>query len=148
MWDGEYMFRCEFAFLHFDRVRLQRDQNLFNFGQVQLLVTVGSHTICLALTFLRGMFILNCPPKVQRENGMTERQSPSTNHIYSIALMKEDSEWCVYQVKITGGIQRDFFVETVASRIPRGDSIKRIESMCESNFDRLPQDGGVIHFNL
>jgi hypothetical protein len=79
---------------------------------------------------------------------MIETQSLQSNRIYSIALMKEDSEWGVYEVKIKGGIQRDFFVETVASRIPRGDSIKRIESMCESNFDRLPQDGGIIHFNL
>ncbi len=79
---------------------------------------------------------------------MIETQSLQTNRIYSIALMKEDSQWCVYQVKIKGVIQRDFFVETVASRIPRGDSIKRIESMCESHFDRLPGDGGIIHFNL
>jgi hypothetical protein len=79
---------------------------------------------------------------------MTETESLPTNRIYSIALMKEDSQWCVYQVKITGGIQRDFFVETVASRIPRGDSIKRIESLCESHFYSLPQDGGIICFNL
>jgi hypothetical protein len=79
---------------------------------------------------------------------MTETQSVQTNRIYSIALMKEDPEWCVYQVKIKGGIQRDFFVETVASRIARSDSIKRIESFCKSNFYRLPQDGGIIHFDL
>ncbi len=79
---------------------------------------------------------------------MTETQSLQINRIYSIALMKEDSQWCVYHVRVKSDIQREFFVETVPSRIPRGDSIKRIESMCESNFDRLPQDGGVIHFNL
>jgi hypothetical protein len=79
---------------------------------------------------------------------MTETQAHQTNRIYSIALMKEDSQWCVYQVKIRGRIQRDFFVETVASRIARSDSIKRIESFCESNFYRLPQDGGIIYFDL
>jgi hypothetical protein len=79
---------------------------------------------------------------------MIETQSVQSNRVYSIALMKEDSQWGVYYVKIQGGIQRAFFVETVASRIPRRDSIKRIESLCESNFDRLPQDGGIIHFNL
>jgi hypothetical protein len=78
---------------------------------------------------------------------MTETASLQSNRIYSIALMKEDSQWCVYQVKITGGIERGFFVETVASRIPRGDSIKRIESLCEANFNRLPQDGGIISFD-
>jgi hypothetical protein len=85
----------------------------------------------------------------QGENRMTETQSLQANRIYSIALMKEDWQWCVYQVQIKGGIRRDFFVETVASsRIARGDSIKRIESMCESNFDKLPGDGGIIHFDL
>jgi hypothetical protein len=43
---------------------------------------------------------------------------------------------------------RNFFVEAVASRIARDASLKRIESMCESNFDRLPQDGGIIYLNL
>jgi hypothetical protein len=80
---------------------------------------------------------------------MAETQSLQTNRIYSIALMKEDSQWSVYQVKIKGVIRRDFFIETVASsRIARGDSIKRIESMCELNFDRLPGDGGIIYFDL
>jgi hypothetical protein len=79
---------------------------------------------------------------------MIETQSLQTNRIYSIALMKEDSQWGVYYVKIKGGIQRDFFVETAASRIPRGDAINRVESLCEANFDRLPQDGGIISLNL
>jgi hypothetical protein len=79
---------------------------------------------------------------------MTETPSLQTNRTYSIALMKEDPQWCVYQVKIRGRIQRDFFVETVASRIARSDSIRRIESFCESNFYRLPQDGGTIYFDL
>jgi hypothetical protein len=37
---------------------------------------------------------------------MTETLSLQTNRIYCIALMKEDSRWRVYQVKIKGGIQR------------------------------------------
>ncbi len=70
-----------------------------------------------------------------------------TNHIYSIMLMKKDSEWCVYQVKVTGEVHRDFFVEITASQNARGGVIKRIESFCESNFAKLPQDGGIISFN-
>jgi hypothetical protein len=49
---------------------------------------------------------------------MIETQSLQNNRIYCIALMKEDSQWRVYQVKIKGAIQRDFLVETVALRIP------------------------------
>jgi hypothetical protein len=58
---------------------------------------------------------------------MIETQSLRINRVYSIALMKEDWQCCVYYVKVKGGIQREFFVETVPSRIPRGDSIKPIE---------------------
>jgi hypothetical protein len=79
---------------------------------------------------------------------MIETQSLQTNRIYSIALMKQDSQWSVYHVKIKGDTLRNFFVEAVASRIARDASLKRIESMCESNFDRLPQDGGIIYLNL
>jgi hypothetical protein len=93
--------------------------------------------------YLAALFVF-----ANRVNRMTEMESLQTNRIYSIALMKEDSQWCVYHVKVKGDIQREFFAETVASRIPRGESIRRIKSLCESNCDRLPQDGGVIHFNL
>jgi hypothetical protein len=75
-------------------------------------------------------------------------QPVQTNRIYSIALMKNDSQWCVYHVRIKSGIQRNFYVETVASRIPPGDAIKRIELLCEANFARLPEDWGIINFDL
>jgi hypothetical protein len=65
---------------------------------------------------------------------MTETQTLQTNRIYSIALMKEDSQWWVYQVKIRGRIQRDFFVETVASRIARSDSITIVSTSASPSF--------------
>jgi hypothetical protein len=70
------------------------------------------------------------------------------NHVYSIQLMKKDSEWCVYQVKIKGDVHRDFFVEVTASSNASDVVIKAIESLCESTFDKLPQDGGTISLNL
>ncbi len=72
----------------------------------------------------------------------------SGEHTYSIMLMKKDSEWCVYQVKVKGNVPRDFFVEITAPDNARNDVINRIESLCESQFNRLPQDGGLIYFNL
>jgi hypothetical protein len=75
-------------------------------------------------------------------------QPVQTNRIYSIALMKNDSQWCVYHVRIKSGIERNFYVETVASRISPGDAIKRIELLCEANFARLPEDWGIIYFDL
>ena len=58
---------------------------------------------------------------------MIATQSLQSNRIYSIALMKQDSQCSVYHVKIKGDTLRNFFVETVASRISPGDAIKRIE---------------------
>jgi hypothetical protein len=75
------------------------------------------------------------------------QQLHETNHIYSIMLMKKDSEWCVYQVKVKGEVHRDFFVEITASQNAREGVIKCIESFCESNFAKLPQDGGIISLN-
>jgi hypothetical protein len=80
---------------------------------------------------------------------MTERPPiHQTNRIYSITLMKKDTDWCVYQVKITGDVRRDFFVEITASQNARDSAKKDIESLCESNFDKLPDDGGIISLNL
>jgi hypothetical protein len=70
------------------------------------------------------------------------------NRVYSIMLMKKDSEWCVYQVKVTSDVHRLFFVEISAAQNARDDVINRIESLCESHFYKLPQDGGIIYFDL
>jgi hypothetical protein len=69
-----------------------------------------------------------------------------SSRVYSIMLMKKDSEWCVYQVKIKSDVNRDFFVELTAAQNASDGVIKRIEAFCESNFDRLPQDGGLLRF--
>jgi hypothetical protein len=79
---------------------------------------------------------------------MTEAASPQANRVYSIVLMKKDSECCVYHVKVTAGVHREFFGEITASDYARDDVIKRIESLCESQFNRLPQDGGTIYLDL
>jgi hypothetical protein len=85
-----------------------------------------------------------------KREATTIEQGPlqRTNHIYSIMLMKKDSEWCVYQVKVKGDVGREFFVEIAASQNARNDVTKRIESLCEAHFNRLPQDGGIIYLNL
>jgi hypothetical protein len=70
------------------------------------------------------------------------------NRIYSIQLTKKDSEWCVYEVKVTGDVQRDFFVETRAPQNFRNDVIKSSEGLCELNFDKLPENGGIISLDL
>jgi hypothetical protein len=75
-------------------------------------------------------------------------QSLRTDRTYSIALMKNDSQWCVYHVRIKSGIERNFYVEAASSRIPPGDAIKRIQLMCEANFESLPEDWGIIYFDL
>jgi hypothetical protein len=71
----------------------------------------------------------------------TEQRPLQTNRVYSIMLIKKDSQWCVHQVKVTGDVYRDFFVEITASQNARDDLVKRIESFCESNFGRLPENG-------
>lgn len=70
------------------------------------------------------------------------------NHIYSVTLMKKDSEWCVYYVKVRGDVHRDFFVETTAEQNARGDAMEPIEAFCESQFDKLPENGGIISLDL
>jgi hypothetical protein len=62
--------------------------------------------------------------------------------------MKKDSEWSVYQVKVKGDVYRDFFVEITAADSARGDVVERIEWLCDSNFNKLPQDGGLVCLNL
>ncbi len=80
---------------------------------------------------------------------MTEGQPlQQRNRFYSIALMKKDSEWCVYHVKIAGDVRREFFVEITAAQTTRDGVTERLESLCEANFDSLPKDGGTIYLNL
>jgi hypothetical protein len=75
---------------------------------------------------------------------MVETPSLQTNNVYSIALMKRDLEWCVYQVRVNGDIHRLFFIEMRAAQNAGGGAIERIASFCEANSDRLPEHGGII----
>jgi hypothetical protein len=66
------------------------------------------------------------------------------NRVYSIMLMKKDSEWCVYQVKVTSDVHRLFFVEITAAQNARDDVINRIESLCESHFISFRKTAGLF----
>jgi hypothetical protein len=77
-----------------------------------------------------------------------EKLFQKVNHIYSIQLMKKDSECGVYHVKITGDVHRDFFVEITASQNRRKDVLEGIKQWCDSHFDKLATDGKSIQINL
>jgi molybdenum cofactor biosynthesis enzyme MoaA len=62
--------------------------------------------------------------------------------------MQKDSECGVYQVRIRGDVNRDFFVEITASQNTRKDVLEGIKQWCDSHFDKLPIDGKSIQVNL
>jgi hypothetical protein len=80
---------------------------------------------------------------------MTEEQPfHKANHIYSIQLMKKDSECAVYEVRITGDLNRYFFIEITASQNTRKGVLQGIEQWCDSHFDKLPIEGKPIQIDL